>query len=124
VEQGDPNRKHQNGLSPLAVKVSFGSKTDLTAPKSNFRSTPESGLNSDIASCPDRASNGLMHRNKRRSYSITSSARPSSVAVISMPSALAVFRLIANSNFVGRSTGRSAGFAPFRILSTKIAARR
>jgi len=33
-------------------------------------------------------------------------------------SALAVLRLIANSNFVGCSTGRSAGFAPLRILST------
>jgi hypothetical protein len=27
----------------------FGSKGDLTAPKSNFRFTPESGLKSDIA---------------------------------------------------------------------------
>jgi hypothetical protein len=28
------------------------------------------------------------------------------------------------SNFVGCSTGRSAGFAPLRILSTYVAARR
>jgi hypothetical protein len=34
-------------------------------------------------------------------HSTTSSARPSSVAGISMPSALAVFRLIASSNLVG-----------------------
>jgi hypothetical protein len=27
-----------------------------------------------------------------------------------------------NSNLVGCSTGRSVGFAPFRILSTKVAA--
>jgi hypothetical protein len=40
------------------------------------------------------------------------------------PSALAVFRLITSSNFVGCSTGRSAGLAPFKILSTKAAARR
>ena len=40
------------------------------------------------------------------------------------PSALAVFRLMTNSNFVGCSTGRSAGLAPFKILSTKTAARR
>ena len=32
--------------------VRCGSKTDLTAPKSNFRSTPESGLKSDISPCP------------------------------------------------------------------------
>ncbi len=34
------------------------------------------------------------------------------------PSALAVLRLMTSSNFVGCSTGRSAGLAPFRILST------
>jgi hypothetical protein len=32
--------------------VAYGSKADLTPPKSNFRFTPESGLNSDIAPCP------------------------------------------------------------------------
>src|SRR5207245_11130642 len=41
-----------------------------------------------------------------------------------MPSALAVLRLITNSNLVGCSIGRSAGLAPFRILSTWVAARR
>jgi len=35
--------------------VSVGSKGDLTAPKSNFRSTPESGLKSDITPGPVRA---------------------------------------------------------------------
>ena len=40
------------------------------------------------------------------------------------PRALAVLRLSTSSNFVGRSTGRSAGLAPFRSLSTKTAARR
>ena len=34
------------------------------------------------------------------------------------PSALAVLRLIANSNVVGVSTGKSAGLAPRNILST------
>ena len=34
------------------------------------------------------------------------------------PSALAVFRLMTNSNFVGCSTGKSAGLAPCSILST------
>jgi hypothetical protein len=51
-------------------------------------------------------------------YSVTWSARSSSAGVIVMPRALAVLRLIANSNVVGCSTGRSAGLAPFRILST------
>ena len=58
------------------------------------------------------------------SYSITSSARASRVGGIVSPSALAVFRLMTSSNLVGCSTGRSAGFAPRRILSTCSAARR
>ena len=49
-------------------------------------------------------------------YSITSSARASSVAGTVSPSAFAVFRLMTSSNLVGCSIGRSAGLAPFRIL--------
>src|SRR4051812_50004822 len=55
---------------------------------------------------------------KHHGYSITSSARARRDAGIAMPSALAVFRLINNSNFVGCSTGRSPGLAPLKILST------
>ena len=51
-------------------------------------------------------------------YSITSSARASSVGGTVRPSTLAVIRLTTRSNLVGCSTGRSAGFAPRRILST------
>jgi hypothetical protein len=57
-------------------------------------------------------------------YSITSSARARSAGGMVSPSALAVLRLITSSNLVGCSTGRSAGFAPLRILSTYSAARR
>ena len=53
-----------------------------------------------------------------RPYSITSSARASSVGGISKPSALAVLRLITNSNLVGNWTGKSCGFPPFKIRST------
>jgi hypothetical protein len=49
---------------------------------------------------------------------ITSSARKRSVGGIVRPSALAVLRLMTSSNFQGCSTGRSAGLAPFKILST------
>ena len=35
------------------------------------------------------------------------------------PSAFAVLRLMTSSNLVGCWTGRSAGLAPFNILSTK-----
>jgi len=40
------------------------------------------------------------------------------------PSAFAVFRVMTNSNFVGCSIGRSAGFVPFKLRSTYSAARR
>ena len=53
---------------------------------------------------------------------ITSSARPSSEGGIARPRALAVLRLMTSSNLVGCSMGRSAGLAPFRILSTYMAA--
>ena len=55
---------------------------------------------------------------------MTLSARANTLGGIVKPICLAAFRLIMNSNFVGCSTGRSAGLAPFRILSTYVAARR
>src|SRR4029453_6575782 len=57
-------------------------------------------------------------------HSITSSARAMSVGGSSMPRALAVFALMISSNRVGCSIGKSDGRDPFRILSTKVAARR
>src|SRR3981189_938195 len=50
-----------------------------------------------------------------RTHSITSAARADRVGGTSMPSAFAVFRLIANSNLMTCTTGRSAGLAPLRI---------
>src|SRR2546425_1123084 len=49
------------------------------------------------------------------SHSITSSASNCRELGTSRPSALAVCRLITNSNLVDCKTGRSAGFAPLRI---------
>src|SRR5262249_8095179 len=57
-------------------------------------------------------------------HSITLSARVRRVGEMSRPIAFAVLRLMTSSNFVGCSTGSSAGLAPFRILSTYSAARR
>jgi hypothetical protein len=51
-------------------------------------------------------------------HSITSSARASSVAGTSRPSAFAVCRLRTNSNLVNCRTGSSAGLAPLRMLPT------
>jgi len=55
---------------------------------------------------------------KQGSYSIVSSASASSLGGTSIPSAVAVLRLITNSTLVGCSTGRSEGFTPLRILPT------
>src|ERR671930_254139 len=57
-------------------------------------------------------------------YRITSSAWKRRIGGIVRPRVWEVLRLITSSNFVGCSTGRSPGLAPFRILSTKVAARR
>src|SRR5215468_2640076 len=57
-------------------------------------------------------------------HSITSSASARSLSGILRPSALAVLRLMTNSNLTGASTGKSAGLAPFRMRSTYEAVRR
>ena len=57
-------------------------------------------------------------------YLISLFARASTSGGIVRPICFAVLRLMISSNFVGCSTGRSAGLAPFRILSTKYATRR
>src|SRR5262249_53100198 len=48
-------------------------------------------------------------------HSITSSAMASSPGEKVTPRALAVWRLMMNSNFVGCTIGRSAGLAPLRM---------
>src|SRR6266403_4642677 len=54
----EDDRENNSAHSWLVhVFTQRGSKAALTAPKSNFRFTPESGLNSDIAPCP-AANNG------------------------------------------------------------------
>src|SRR5262245_9065735 len=58
------------------------------------------------------------------SHSITSSAIASKAGGSVTPSALAVLKLMTNSKVVACSIGRSAGFAPLRMRSTKNAARR
>src|SRR5215831_17799106 len=57
-------------------------------------------------------------------HSITSSATNRMSRLIVSPTSLAAFTLMTSSNLVGRSTGKSAGFAPLRILSTYVAVRR
>jgi len=71
-----------------------GSKPVLTAPKHHFRYTPINGHRQTGPVGPVRANNRLMHRNKQRSYSITSSARASSVGGTVIPIERAVFRFM------------------------------
>ena len=52
------------------------------------------------------------------SYSMISSASADRFGGTSMPSALAVLRLMTNSNLVDCTTGKSPGFSPLRILPT------
>jgi len=79
---------------------------------------PSSGAGADMPTGPSWAITGLMSRSKPHHYSITSSARTSNEGGTVRPSALAVFMLITSANLVGRSTGRSEGLVPLRILST------
>jgi len=51
-------------------------------------------------------------------YSMTSSARASSMGGTSRLSALAVFMLMTNSNLAGCSTGKSPALSPLRIRPT------
>src|SRR5262249_52477556 len=58
------------------------------------------------------------NENGEANHSMTSSARARIDGGTVRPSNCAVLRLTTSSNRVGCSTGRSAGFVPFKILST------
>ena len=82
---------------------------------SNVRFTPESGYGIGTTGM-----SALCHllpyaAHKSHFYSITSSASNCSALGTSRPSNLAACALMTNSNLVDCTTGRSAGFAPFRI---------
>ena len=106
-------RMADSGNRPLGFHVRFGSKADMCAAKCRVRFTPESGHVRCNSACP-------LCANSRHtpSHSITSSARASSAGEIVRPSALAALRLMARSNLVGWTTGRSAGLAPLRMRPT------
>ena len=69
--------------------------------KRHVRFTPESGHSAVNLECPPRGDISVV-------YSITSSAMERTPDGKVRPSALAVLRLMTNSNFVGRRTGKSA----------------
>jgi hypothetical protein len=90
----------------------------VTSGSKGLRFTPEIGHLQCTHLCLLWAKSGHC-----QSYSITMSARASNIGGIVSPIALAVLRLIANSNLLGLCTGRSAGFSPRKILSTYSAPR-
>src|SRR5262245_19436803 len=83
----------------------------------SLNSPSQSGHRELALTCPLSAKTELMHRSKQHLHSTTSSATSRNSRLIVSPSSLAAFRLITSSNLIGCSTGNSAGFAPFRILS-------
>ena len=83
-----------------------------------FRRAPREGRSRRRAALACRAVHGVAGRRPSVDQSMTRSARNRSSGGIVSPSAFAVCMLITNTNVVGCSTGRSAGLAPLRILST------
>ena len=86
--------------------------------EADLAGVPEVGLLLNDDRLPDREAAIAMRSKAVPDHSITLSACRSTDCGIAMPICLAVCRLTTSSNFVGCSTGRYAGFAPFRILST------
>jgi hypothetical protein len=110
-----------NGRSVCCVTVAGVSKIERKSP------APSSGWQRPASesriSRLGRPTSRLLQQNRpiaticiaaKTSYSITSSASNCIEIGTSMPSAFAVLRLITNSNLVGWSTGKLAGFSPFK----------
>jgi len=120
IHHGAPRRGV--GLSRLQTNRAYGSNSN-DGDENRAHQILVSRFRSQV-NCPLGQQHLVVSRYRWRIHSITSSARLSSVSGTVRPSALAVLRLIASSIFVGCSTGRSTGFAPFKILSTYAAERR
>jgi len=61
--------EHQSYTVSRSLPMSVpGQKAALTVPKSDFRFTPESGLEMDKRPCRLRARTGLLHCNERRGW--------------------------------------------------------
>jgi hypothetical protein len=104
-------RHGPSGVACNKCRACLGNLPDLCRPSVNVRFAPKA---TELVRCREwtrRAISGHMRRSKRHRYSITSSAILRSVGGTVTPSALAVFRLMISSNFVGR---RPAGRPPSR----------
>jgi hypothetical protein len=121
VEQGSGEpvvRAHCRSFFQMSIMVGREKLRTLMTIELYSSANAFCGLRSDISRGPRSANGRHMHRSADRRYSITSSARASSVAGRSKPIALAVLRLITSSYLVGACTGSSAGFSPLRMRST------
>jgi hypothetical protein len=93
--------------------IGFLLRLDLASwlvPRCNFAVSLPRHIQHKLVNHLSAASDPPLH------YSITSSAMASTPDGMAMPSVLAVWRLMMNSNLTARITGRSAGFSP---LSTR-----
>jgi hypothetical protein len=98
------------------IDVRLGSKASVWSCTSDVCFYPDNGGIADVPRVLLGASSGLMHRSKRELYSMTTSARASSVGGTSTPSIRAACKFMTNSNLVDCRTGSSAGFAPLRMV--------
>jgi hypothetical protein len=78
----------------------------------NVRFTPNKRTSADATGMSAKCHEATYAVQQIAAYSITSSAMASSPGGKLRPNALAVLRLIASSNLVGCSIGRSVGLAP------------
>ena len=98
-------------IGPQSLHVRFGSKADIEQLQNAMSALPpKADICGATSRCPLSANSG-----HRRTYSITSSARPISVLGMLRPSALAVLRLRTISTFVACCTGRSETLSPLRM---------
>src|SRR5882672_12716176 len=88
IQCGEPRERRWRASALVRI-------TDLSRTSREVRKVPKNG-------------NGQL-------YSITSSARDSSVGGTARPRAFAEFTLIESSKRVGCKTGKSAGLSPFKI---------
>jgi len=108
-----PQAENGSGnINDCPVDVRFGSKANICSALRDVRFTPKSGHVQCTRRCLLWANSG------HATYSITSSARASSLGGTVTPRRVAALRLTTNSKLSGSCTGRSAGLAPLRILST------
>src|SRR5262245_32227076 len=118
---------HSGGISPgkTTVSVELNLVEPFLAVGQALNQSCIHGLDEPDFSARQRTEGLGSHEEYERSrpccsasYLINLFARASTSGGIVTPICFAVLRLITSSNFLGCSTGRSAGFAPFRILST------